>query len=130
MLTDYLKEAVAETTKGRGFDAVLELAGTASSTMSAIQLARIGGTVVLAGTTLPTPGVAFDPEKVVRRMLTIRGNHNYAAEDLAKALAYLAGPGQRLPFDSLIGQSFPLDEVEQAFAYAHAHPGPRVAIIP
>jgi hypothetical protein len=33
--------------------------------------------VLLAGTVAPVGTVALDPEDVVRRMLTIRGVHNY-----------------------------------------------------
>ena len=47
-----------------------------------IESLRIGGTLILAGTVLPTPSIALDPEAVVRRLLTIRGVHNYAPRDL------------------------------------------------
>jgi threonine dehydrogenase-like Zn-dependent dehydrogenase len=130
VFVNQLDEFVAEMTQGRGVDIALELAGTASSVELGIRLARTGGTVVLAGTVAPTPTVPIDPECVVRRMLTIRGVHNYAPCDLEKALAFLAGPGRLLPFAGLIGQSFPLEQAEQAFSQAHAHPGLRVAVLP
>jgi alcohol dehydrogenase len=127
---DELAAAVTDASAGRGADLVLELAGVAESVQAALALPRIGGTVVLAGTVLPTPSVQLDPEKVVRNMLTIRGLHNYTAGDLGAAVAFLAGPGQAYPFASLVGPSYRLDETEQAFAHAHAHPGSRVAVIP
>ena len=86
--------------------------------------------MVLAGTVAPTPGVELDPEQVVRRLLTIRGVHNYHPRDLGAALAFLAGPGLGFPFATLVGKEFPLEEVERAFAHAHAHPGVRVAVVP
>src|SRR5205085_6334575 len=64
-----LAERVAEITHGRGADVVLELAGVRQSVEAALALARVGGTVILAGTVSPTAGVAFDPERVVRRLL-------------------------------------------------------------
>lgn len=121
---------LAEVTQGRGADVVLELAGVQASVQSALVQARIGGVIILAGTVLPTPAVALDPEQVVRRMLTIRGVHNYVPDDLHTALDFLAGPGRAFPFASLIGRSFRLDEVEEAFAEAHANPGVRVAVVP
>lgn len=125
-----LAGAVAEVTAGRGADAVLELAGTADAVTAALTLARAGGTVVLAGTVAPVGAVAFDPEAAVRRVLTIRGVHNYHPHDLAAALDFLAGPGAAYPFAELVGAEYPLSEVERAFADAHARPGVRVAVLP
>jgi alcohol dehydrogenase len=117
-------------TSGRGVDLVLELAGSAEAVTAGMGLTRVGGTVVLAGTVLPTPGVSFDPEAVVRRLLTIRGVHNYAPGDLGTALDFLAGLGKAYPFTELIHRTFPLEDIEAAFQYAHKHGGGRVAIVP
>lgn len=123
-----LARGVADRTGGRGADIVLELAGVASSVQASLLHGRIGAAVILAGTVLPTPSVPLDPERVVRRMLTIRGVHNYAPGDLGEALVFLAGPGRSYPFASLIGRTFGLDEVDLAFAHAHAHRGQRVMV--
>lgn len=125
-----LAGGVAEVTQGRGPDVTLELAGAASAVEAGLALTRIGGTLVLAGTVLPTPSVPLDPEAVVRRMLTIRGVHNYTPGDLATALDFLGGAGKAYPFAELVSRTFRLDEVEQAFAFAHGNPGGRVAVVP
>jgi alcohol dehydrogenase len=127
---DELLDGVMTATGGRGPDVVLELAGAAQTVRAGLSLARVGGVVVLAGTVAPTPPVALDPEDVVRRMLTIRGVHNYQACDLEAALAFLAGPGLAYPFASLIGATFPLERAEEALAHAHANPGVRTAVAP
>jgi alcohol dehydrogenase len=119
---------VHDITGGRGADVVLELAGVHASVQSCLASARIGGTVVLAGTVLPTPAVPLDPERVVRRLLTIRGVHNYAPADLETAVNFLAAHAATLA--PLVGPTFDLDDIEQAFAHAHAHPGVRVAVVP
>lgn len=121
---------VAGLTFGRGADVVLELAGTAMSVESAIEVVRTGGVVVLVGTVTPTAAVPLDPERFVRRMITIRGVHNYHPRDLATALAFLAGPGQRFPFAELVDTEFPLTQVGEAFTVAHANPGIRIAVVP
>jgi alcohol dehydrogenase len=125
-----LAAGVRDLTHGRGADLVLELAGVAESVAAGLALARIGGTVVLAGTVAPVGAVGFDPEKVVRRMLTIRGVHNYHPRDLATALGFLAGPGRDFPWRSLVVGEYPLEQAEQAFAAAHLQPGVRVAVVP
>ncbi len=127
---DELKSRVNHVTEGRGADLVLELAGVQAAVTAGLKLVRIGGTLVLAGTVLPTPTVALDPEAAVRRMLTLRGVHNYTPADLGTALDFLAGPGRAFPFAELVARSFRLDEVEDAFTFAHAHPGVRVAVVP
>ncbi|MGE3818530.1 MAG: alcohol dehydrogenase catalytic domain-containing protein [Isosphaeraceae bacterium] len=125
-----LTVGVREVTDGRGADLVLELAGGAGSVETGIALARTGGTVVLAGTVAPVGNVTFDPEQVVRRMLTIRGVHNYHPRDLSAALEFLAGPGRDFPWRNLVVAEYPLEQAEQAFAEAHLRPGVRVAVVP
>ena len=99
LTADELAAGVADATQGRGVDIALELAGVAETVQACLTQTRIGGTVVLAGTVLPTPKVPLDPEAVVRRMLTIRGVHNYAPCDLATALDFFAGArGGATPF--------------------------------
>jgi alcohol dehydrogenase len=121
---------VREATAGRGADLVLELAGTADTVRVALAAARVGGKVVLAGTVAPVGTVPLDPEQAVRRMLTVQGVHNYHPRDLGEALEFLAGPGQQYPWAELVAAQYPLSEVEQAFADAHARPGVRVAVMP
>jgi alcohol dehydrogenase len=125
-----LTAVVRDATHGRGADLVLELAGTAGTVRAGLALARTGGTVVLAGTVAPVGDVGFDPESVVRRMLTIRGVHNYHPRDLSAALDFLAGAGRDFPWPSLVAAEYPLEDAERAFAAAHARPGVRVAVIP
>jgi alcohol dehydrogenase len=127
---DKLAASVAQANHGKGADMVLELAGTAQSVQAALKLTRTGGVLVLAGTVAPIGPLTLDPEQIVRRMLTIRGVHNYHPRDLQTALAFLAGPGRAFPFDRLIPVEFPLEEAAEAFAFAHAHPGFRVAVRP
>jgi alcohol dehydrogenase len=117
-------------TQGRGADLVLELAGAAGTVEAGLALARTGGTVVLGGAVAPVGTIALDPEDVIRRLLTIRGVHNYHPSDLATALAFLAGPGRDYPWQSLVVAEYPLEQAEQAFAAAHARPGVRVAVVP
>lgn len=127
---DELAAGVAEATQGRGADVVLELAGVPAAVSAGLSLVRTGGVLILAGTALPVGPVNFDPESVVRRMLTIRGVHNYHPRDLRTALAFLAGAGCSYPFEDLVAAEYPLEHAERAMAYAHSHPGVRVAVVP
>lgn len=91
---------------------------------------RVGGVWVLAGAVFAVPPIAIDPEAMVRGLWRIEGVHNYRPEDLAAALAFLAGEGRRFPFAELVPRSFALAEVNAALEYAAAARPPRVMIRP
>jgi alcohol dehydrogenase len=117
-------------TDGRGVDLVLELSGALPAMAAALKTLRIGGRAVFVGAVAPTPPLAIDPEQVVRRLLTIRGLHNYIPDDLAKAVGFLASACPQYPFDTLVSSPFPLSEIEAAFAEAVTGRTLRVAVKP
>jgi alcohol dehydrogenase len=119
---------VKELTQGRGADVALELSGSAHASRSALDVLRIGGTAVWAGAVFPTPPVSIEPETVIRRCLTITGVHNYAPQDLAAAVQFLADNHARYPFAELVAKSFPLADVNAAFRFAETERPVRVAV--
>jgi len=121
---------VRDLTRGRGVDLALELSGAPSAVETGVQLPRIGGRYVLIGSTFPTPPIALDPESVVRRCLTIVGNHNYRPEDLGEAVAFLLEHGRDFPFADLVHDEFALPDAEAAFARAIEGMDLRVAVRP
>ena len=127
---DGLTATVGAVTAGRGADVVLELAGTAGAVRAAFDRVRIGGTLVLAGTVAPTMELSLDPETIVRRMVTVRGVHNYPPADLVAAIDFLAVSGRAAEFAALIGPTYRLADADAAFTYGHGHPGIRVAVVP
>ena len=61
-------------------------------------------------------------EVVVRRLLTIRGIHNYAPRHLASAIRFLANHGNRFPFGEMVSSWFDLADHAMALAEA-SRPG-------
>lgn len=120
--------SIAAVTANRGFDIVLEFAGVLPAVETAIASVRTGGCVLLAGSVFPTEALSFSPEMIVRRMLTVRGLHNYQPDDLAEALRFLERTQSRFPFASLVSQTFSLDKVQDAFEFARDQHPVRVAI--
>lgn len=120
---------VADATAG-GFDCVFEMSGHPLAVETAVGAAGIGGQVVLVGSVSPSPAVPFDPESLVRRLVSIRGVHNYRPDDLVAAVDFLAGHHHRYPFAKMIGATFDLDDIATAFEHAAAHRPLRVAVIP
>jgi putative phosphonate catabolism associated alcohol dehydrogenase len=125
---DDLVDTLRNAADGLGFDVVLELAGVTPSVATALAAVRIGGTAILVGSVAQCEPLPIDPEQIVRRMITLRGIHNYHPLDLQTTVAFLAGPGVRFPFDSLVVESYSLVQVEAAFRSAHARPGERVCV--
>jgi putative phosphonate catabolism associated alcohol dehydrogenase len=125
---DALADLVKSLTAGRGADAALELSGSPTASASALEVLRVGGTAVWAGTVSPTDPVPVLPEVLVRRCLTIAGVHNYTPHDLATAIEFLATHHKRFPFAELVAKTFPLAEVNDAFQFAEAERPVRVAV--
>jgi len=68
----------------QGVDVILEFSGANSAMEDTLQLLCIGGTAVWAGATFPQKALAVDAEQIVRRLITIRGRHNYSHIDLVR----------------------------------------------
>ncbi len=113
-----------------GVDAAVELAGSLATSTAAIDVARTGGTVVLAGTAMPTEPLRIEPQAIVRRLLRIEGVHNYGPADLLAAVDFLDDAGTTYPLDSLTADQFGLADVDAAFARGHDLPGRRVMVLP
>lgn len=117
-------------TNRRGADIAMDFAGVNSAVETCIASIRTGGCVLLAGSVFPSPEITIAPESIVRRMLTIRGLHNYLPVDLSIALQFLHRTADRFPFANLVTKSFPLSETQAAFEYADEHRPVRVAVKP
>lgn len=122
--------AVQDVSRQYGADIVLELAGENSATQRAIRSTRPGGQCLLIGSVYPQEPLAISVEDIVRRMLILRGIYNYAPADLSRAVTFLLEHGHRYPLQSMVGEVFPLEEVEEAFDFAGSAAVYRVAVCP
>jgi hypothetical protein len=86
--------------------------------------------VHLVGSVAPLGTVAIDPEQVVRRLLTIRGIHNYAPRHLLSAVRFLAVQGRESPFATLVERWHPLADAEAALADAVRSGAVRIGVRP
>ena len=112
-----------------GYDIALELSGVPSAVHQLLTLSDIGAIMVLVGSVYPAGTVALDPELAVRRLLTIRGVHNYAPEHLVEAVRFLES-ADRLAFAGLVGSVHPLDDLAIALDAARTRVSPRTAVAP
>jgi len=125
---DALEAVVQHHSDGRGADVLLELTGDPDATERGLAALRTGGTGVLVGATYPSRPLHVEAEDLVRRVLTVRGLHNYTHDDLARAVAFLAAHHDDYPFEAVVHDGFALETVEDAFDAAIEGRSARVAV--
>ena len=112
------------------FDLVFDFSGSAGLIQEAATLMSVGGRLILAGTVMPGPEVAFNPESLVRKLNSIHGVHNYRPEHLSQAILFLSEQKDCYPFDRLVEKSFALDKINEGLEYAISRQPVRVMIKP
>lgn len=128
--SDQLRERLQQASGRDSFDLILELSGSPDAVDAAIQLAGVGGEVVLVGSVMKSQSVSIDPESVVRRCLSMHGVHNYAPEDLRTAVKFLIANHSHYPFAELVRDSYQLADINLAIETALQERPVRVAIRP
>jgi L-iditol 2-dehydrogenase len=109
---DDVVDHVTDLLDGQGADLVVELAGSESASRQAVELARRGGSIVLAGSTSPGRQLAVDLREIVVGHKDIYGsvaNPNWICE---RGLSMIAR-GQ-IDVDPLLTHRFALTEFETA----------------
>lgn len=114
----------------KDFDVVFEMSGSPDAVELAINNAAIGAKVILVGSVFPSRDVAVDPERIVRRLLSIHGVHNYRPDDLVTAVSFLSNHHDAFPFKDVVARRFSLDACGEAFAYAIENRPIRIAVSP
>jgi threonine dehydrogenase-like Zn-dependent dehydrogenase len=67
---------------------------------------------------------------VLRHCLTLRGFHNYAPRHLEQAVTFLKEQKTSFPWSKLVSPTFPLSEINAAFAAARTKKWARVSVRP
>ena len=125
-----LVNAVRALCRPEGADAVIEVCGHPGVIPSGIQFLRTGGNYVLAGVVNPDAFVRIDANQLVRKLVTLRGVHNYHPRNLLEALDFVHANRKRFPFHELVDGKYRLDEVGRAMKDAEERKVLRAAIVP
>jgi alcohol dehydrogenase len=116
--------------KPEGADVVIELCGYPEVIPAGIQYLRTGGRYVLGGLVNPDAFVRIDANQILRKLLTLRGVHNYHPRHLIEALDFVHANRKRFPFHSLVDGKYKLEEVGKAMQDAADRKVLRAAIVP
>jgi len=113
-----------------GPDVVIEVCGEPDVIPQGIDMLRVGGTYILGGVVNPQALVTIDANLLLKKLLTVRGAHNYHPRHLAEALGFVTANRDHYPFHDLVDGQYPLERVDDAMADAAARRVLRAAIIP
>ena len=113
-----------------GADAVIEVCGYPEVIPMGIQFARTGGRYVLGGLVNPEAFVRIDANQILRKLLTLRGVHNYHPRHLVQALDFVTANRKRFPFHELVDGKYKLEDVGKAMQDAAGRKVLRAAIVP
>lgn len=122
--------AVAAAGAEDGFDVVVEASGARAAVAGTLAAAAIGGVIVLVGSVFPTEPVPLDPERLVRRLITVTGVHNYTADDLVAATAYMLKRWSAHPFSELVGEVVALGDLDAGIRRSGPGGPVRIAVDP
>jgi alcohol dehydrogenase len=109
-------------------DIVFDMTGNPEVMKAGVDSLKTGGIAVWIGAVYPEKPVSVDGQQVVRKLLQIRGLHNYNYDDLFHATVFIENYYMKYPYEELIEKEFDLDEIEDAFVYACEHKPVRVGI--
>ncbi|WP_198175019.1 zinc-binding dehydrogenase [Spirosoma arboris] len=109
-------------------DVVFDMTGSPDAMKSGLNSLALGGSAIWIGAVYPAKPVDVDAQQVVRKLLTIKGLHNYNYDDFVNATAFIETNYKKYAFSELVEKEYALVEVEEAFKFAHEHKPIRVGI--
>jgi alcohol dehydrogenase len=130
MADDEIVSAVLDLTGGKGTDVVLEAAGVPSLIPLGLSCLRIGGRYVITGTVFPGADFTCDASKIVFRMLTLKGVHNYDTRHLQMGIDLLSKLQDTYPFHAIVSRRVSLENINEGLRIAESGKAVRVAVIP
>lgn len=121
-------EEIRRLTDGNGADAVIEVAGTPIVVPEGIEYLRPGGRYVLIGNVVAGAATPFVPHDIIRTPKKLIGVVTYDRWVIPRVLDWMARRLDAYPFHQLVADTFPLEEITQAFeasdwAAAQGHVG-------
>lgn len=125
-----LARQVRELCPPAGPDAVIEVCGDPAAIPPGLAVLRTGGTYVIAGIVSPGAPVPIDANLVLRKLLTLRGVHNYHPRHLVQALDFVQANRRRFPFQALVDRRYTLEQLGEAFADGASRKVLRAAVVP
>lgn len=123
-----LVEEIGNKFPKNGVDVVFDMSGSPEAMETGLELLGVGGKAIWVGAVFGTRKVQLNPENLIRKLITIRGLHNYNFEDFVSGLNFIKRYWKRFPFESVVEKEFDLEDAEAAFEFALENKPLRVGI--
>jgi threonine dehydrogenase-like Zn-dependent dehydrogenase len=120
--------AVRDLTDG-GADVVCEFVGHASAVSEGIQMVAPGGRYLECGCIHTGTSFDFDPAYLTLLSRSIVSVIYYEPWALREAVRFLQRHRDRFPWERLLASTYPLADIDRAFADADARRVPRAAVV-
>lgn len=111
-------DLVRQRTAGVGADVCVEVAGVPAVVQEGIEYLRAGGRYLMMGNIVPGASASIVPHDAVRSPKTLLGVLSYDRWVIPRALGWLERRHTAYPLDTLVADTFPLDQINDAFAAA------------
>ncbi len=115
---------------GYGADAVIECVGTPNVIAEGFEMCRDGGKYLVLGHYGDAGTAPLNPHVITRKQLTVYGSWASEPRHMALAIEFLAGQGERFPFDRLVSHRFPLDGTFEALQTTSRWAASKSVVIP
>jgi len=109
-------DRVLKISDGFGVDVVIEATGTIGAYRQAVQMGRIGSTVLYFGGLPQDLTLDIDPNIIHYRQVTLKGSYSYTTETFRNALKLIENG--KIEVDKLITHHYPLDKLKEAYMKA------------
>lgn len=111
-----------------GVDVVFDMSGSPDAMEFGIRSLAIGGIAVWIGGVFHARPVQVDAEQIVRKLITVKGLHNYNYDDFISATNFIKDSYKKYPFSDIVSREFSLKDAQEAFQFAVDHKPLRVGI--
>ena len=111
-------QRVKDLTGGVGADVSVEVVGIANVVQEGLEMTRVGGRYLWMGNIVPGMKAEIVPHDAVRQPKAIRGVLAYDRWVIPRALDWVNRTKEQYPFGKLVGASFPLEKINDAFEQA------------
>lgn len=112
--------AVRRLTSGWGADLAIEVAGAPAAVTEGLGMIGAGGSYLTMGAVGSTEAVPIAPSRLILGNITLRGVGFYRPISLTRAVGFLERTVGQLPFATLAGEAFAIDEIDAAMDSARS----------
>lgn len=128
--TKEIDSVLKDITHGHGIDLGVEVSGAPSALPNLFTWLTVGGRCTTLGYVYPLDSVPLNLHQLVTKCISLKAVHNYHPQVLKSALSFIENNRSRYPFAELVGATYPLLKIDDAFEAAFRHDTIRVAICP